>query len=174
MIHKWGHMKQLFIAVSILLLSASMHAPAKAYVEDGTKIDQRLVRQLMSYVEQQTGVRVATMPNVIASRKKFDLVMRFAGVSYGDARSLYIPGTVIMDNESWDPADTKQLSLLVHELVHHAQLFSKRRYPCPDAREVDSYTVQNKWLASQGEAPFASQDWISQMSSCGGSSLGIS
>lgn len=160
--------------MGIVLLASGTAPQAQASVEDGTRVDPALVRQMMSYVEQQTGVRVPSLPIVIASRKKFDLVMRFSGVNYADARSLYIPGTVIMDSESWDPTDKEQLSLLVHELVHHAQLFAKRRYPCPDAREVDSYTIQNRWLASQGENPFASQDWINQMSSCGGSSAGIS
>ncbi|MBI1273559.1 MAG: hypothetical protein GC131_05705 [Alphaproteobacteria bacterium] len=158
------------IAMATLLMAA----PARADVDDGTKIQGPLASQLMSWVEREMGVRVPSMPNIVASRKKFNMVMNMAGVHFADARSLYIPGTVIMDNYSWDPEDPVQLGLLVHELAHHAQLFSKRKYPCPDAREYEAYTIQNKWLTSQGYAPFASQYWINEMSRCPAGSAGVS
>lgn len=147
---------------------------AKADVPDGTRIHGPLPQQLMAWVEGQLGFRVPAMPNIVASRDKFDLVMNMAGVHFADAKSLYIPGTVVMDNESWDPEDPAQVGLLLHELVHHAQLFSKRKYPCPDAREYEAYSLQNKWLTSQGYPPFASQAWIQQMSQCPSGGQGVS
>lgn len=138
----------------------------RAEVPDGTKIDSAAVGRLMQWIERETGYHAPSLPGVVASGEKFQLVMRMNGVHYADARAMYIPGMVILDNEAWDADDPVQISLLVHELVHHAQLFSKRKYACPDAKEYEAYTLQNKWLEDQGERPFASQAWIDEMTRC--------
>jgi len=93
------------------------------------------------------------------------------GVVVGRAQSAYIPGTVVMDDLRWDPDDSTQVSLLVHELVHHAQLFMNNvNWPCPDAREAQAYNLQNKWLEENGHYPFVQASWIARISSCSGRS----
>ncbi len=142
---------------------------ARAEVPDGTKIDPALVGRLLGWIEQETGYRAPNQPTVVASQEKFRLVMNMNGVHYADARAMYIPGMVILDNESWEADDPVQISLLVHELVHHAQLFSKRKYACADAKEYEAYVIQNKWLEANDARPFASQAWIDEMSRCSNS-----
>ncbi|MGB4100571.1 MAG: DUF6647 family protein [Alphaproteobacteria bacterium] len=137
-----------------------------AEVPDGTKVDAGMVGKLMSWIEKETGYRAPNLPTVIASQEKFRMVMSMNGVHYADARAMYIPGMVILDNEAWEADDPVQISLLVHELVHHAQLFSKRKYACADAKEYEAYIIQNKWLEAHGARPFASQTWIDEMSRC--------
>lgn len=141
---------------------------AAAEVPDGTRVDVLTVKSLMSWVERETGYRIATTPIVVASQQKFDAILEAKGAHYADARAVYIPGMVVLDNATWDPGNPVEVSLLVHELVHHAQLYAKRNYPCPDAREYEAYSLQNKWLIGHGYAPFASQAWIDQMSGCRG------
>lgn len=153
------------IACAILAL-LFVSTPILADVPDGTKVDAALVGKLLAWVERETGYDAPNQPAVVASQEKFNLVMKMKGVHYADARALYIPGMVILDNNRWDEESPQQISLLVHELVHHAQLFSKRKYPCADAKEYEAYTIQNKWLEAQGERPFASQGWIDRMSRC--------
>lgn len=155
--------------ISIGLLSLGVvSGGAHAEVPDGTKVDAALVGSLLGWIEKQTGYRAPNQPSVVASQEKFQMVMNMNGVHYADARAMYIPGMVILDNEAWEADDPVQLSLLVHELVHHAQLFSKRKYACSDAKEYEAYIIQNQWLEAHGQKPFASQAWIDEMSTCRG------
>ncbi|MEJ0062049.1 MAG: DUF6647 family protein [Alphaproteobacteria bacterium] len=154
--------------VAVMGIGLTINGGARADVPDGTAIDRAMVQDLQKWVERETGYHMPNQPAVVASQEKFQLVMNMKGVHYADARAMYIPGMVILDNETWEQDDPIQVSLLVHELVHHAQLFSKRKYPCDDAREYEAYTIQNKWLEEKGEHPFASQAWIDRMSRCEG------
>jgi hypothetical protein len=154
------------IFLGLVLGFGLLGGAAQAEVADGTRIKPALVNQLLSWVTSQTGYMAPSQPVVVASEEKFQLVMKMKGVNYADARAMYIPGMVILDNNTWEEEDPVQLSLLVHELVHHAQLFSKRKYACSDAKEYEAYVIQNKWLEQHGQPPFASQGWIDRMSRC--------
>jgi len=55
----------------------------------------------------------------------------------------------------------------VHELVHHAQLLSRKEYPCHAAKEREAYMMQNQWLTEHGESEIVSQEWIDKVSACG-------
>ncbi|NTU76863.1 MAG: hypothetical protein HGA90_03485, partial [Alphaproteobacteria bacterium] len=153
--------------VFIVDLFLSLPAPSLAEVDDGTHVDPELVRPLMTWVEDQLGVKVPTMPQVIASREHFNRLLERLGRTAGRPQSAYVPGTVYMDSERWDHEDSTQLSLLVHELVHHAQLFmNSAAWPCPSAREDLAYRLQNRWLEQQGHSPFVNVAWIERVSSC--------
>ena len=43
-----------------------------------------------------------------------------------------------------------ELSVLVHEMVHHLQKKNNTKYECPAAREEIAYEVQEKWLSLFG------------------------
>jgi len=48
---------------------------------------------------------------------------------------------------------------LLHELVHHVQVFNRVPLPCRRARERDAYRLTLKWLEQQGVAdPYAFLD----------------
>ncbi len=135
-------------------------------VPDGTPIDPLLVKELLAWVSAQSGYQPPSPPVVIASRQKFVQLMRRTGARLSGARAMYIPGMVVLDNNTWDAQDAMQLSLLVHDLVHHAQLFSGKTYSCRASKEFEAYTLQNKWLAERGAGFFASDAWIERMSQC--------
>lgn len=42
------------------------------------------------------------------------------------------------------------LSVLIHELVHHIQSVAGLRYECPQAREREAYQAQDRWLRQFG------------------------
>lgn len=150
-----------FLVLSIVGCTMQVGGP------DDTTINKELVNRLMGWIEHETGYKASIQPIVVASREKFQQVMRLNGNLCGHGRALYIPGMVVLNNENgWEHNDRLEVSLLLHELVHHAQLFSKREYPCKNSKEYEAYTLQNKWLAQQGERPFASQAWIKKMSDC--------
>lgn len=151
-----------------LLIMLDFPLPAQAEVEDGTHIDPAIIEPLMKWVETQLGTKVPVLPQVIASRSRFDSILermnrRFAG----RPQALYIPGTVYIDSDAWDPEDPTQISLLVHELVHHAQYFmATSLWPCKNAKEKQAYALQNEWLEQRGDSPFVNIAWIERVSSC--------
>ena len=49
--------------------------------------------------------------------------------------------------DSWKGDTRAELSVLVHEMVHHLQKKNNLRYECPGAREEFAYKVQEKWLS---------------------------
>lgn len=56
------------------------------------------------------------------------------------SRTIYLP-------QGWVGATPEELSVLVHEMVHHLQNVGGLKYACPQAREKPAYQAQDKWLA---------------------------
>jgi hypothetical protein len=57
-----------------------------------------------------------------------------------DERTIYLP-------LNFSGQTAEDLSILVHELVHHIQNVAGLRHECPQAREKDAYLAQERWLA---------------------------
>jgi hypothetical protein len=55
------------------------------------------------------------------------------------ARTIYLP-------DSWTGSTGTDLSVLVHELVHHLQNIAGLRFACPQERERLAYQLQERWL----------------------------
>ena len=63
---------------------------------------------------------------------------------YDDAaRTIYLP-------ENWLDAKPADLSILVHEMVHHLQNVGKLKFECPQEREQLAYKAQEQWLGLFG------------------------
>jgi hypothetical protein len=135
-------------------------------VADGTIIPDSTVQPLANWVEQQTGVKMAALPITEASGMRLKTSLGLEGVQQARAVAAYLPGQIFINNVIWDPESIVAKSYLVHELVHHAQLFSGKDYPCPEAKEREAYTLQNKWLVEHGEEPLVDEGWIDNMSQC--------
>jgi hypothetical protein len=52
--------------------------------------------------------------------------------------------------DNWKGDRAAELSVLVHEMVHHLQKKNGFKYECPGAREELAYKVQEKWLSLFG------------------------
>jgi hypothetical protein len=52
--------------------------------------------------------------------------------------------------EKWTGATVADVSMLVHETVHHLQNVAGLRYECPQASEKPAYEAQEKWLRLYG------------------------
>jgi Domain of unknown function (DUF6647) len=52
--------------------------------------------------------------------------------------------------ENWTGGTPAELSVLVHEMVHHLQNLAGLKYECPQAREKLAYLAQERWLALFG------------------------
>lgn len=56
-----------------------------------------------------------------------------------EARTIYLPN-------GWTGRTPAELSVLVHEMVHHLQNEAEEKFDCPEAREKQAYEAQQKWL----------------------------
>src|SRR5262245_41895380 len=52
--------------------------------------------------------------------------------------------------EDWTGSTPAEVSILVHEMVHHLQNLGKQRFECPQERERLAYAAQEKWLGLFG------------------------
>ncbi len=60
-----------------------------------------------------------------------------------EARTIYLPN-------DWSGRSPADLSVVVHEMVHHVQNVAGLKYACPEAREAPAYAAQDKWLGLFG------------------------
>ena len=54
--------------------------------------------------------------------------------------------------EGWTGRTPAELSVLVHEMVHHLQAAAGMRFACPAEREALAYRAQAAWLGLFGES----------------------
>ena len=52
--------------------------------------------------------------------------------------------------QSWTGKTAAEMSVLVHEMVHHLQNLGGLKYECPAAREKPAYLAQDRWLTQHG------------------------
>jgi hypothetical protein len=60
-----------------------------------------------------------------------------------EAQTIFLP-------EGWTGTTPAELSILVHELVHHVQNVAGLKYACPQEREKIAYAAQERWLGLFG------------------------
>lgn len=61
------------------------------------------------------------------------------------SRTIYLP-------EGWTGETPAEVSVLVHELVHHLQNVAVLKYDCSEAREKPAYLAQARWLELFGKS----------------------
>lgn len=54
--------------------------------------------------------------------------------------------------EGWSAESPADVSVLVHEVVHHLQNVGGLEYDCPEARERPAYEAQARWLELVGKS----------------------
>jgi hypothetical protein len=54
--------------------------------------------------------------------------------------------------QGWAASTPAEVSVLVHEMVHHLQNLSGRAYACPAEREAEAFELQGRWLALHGRS----------------------
>lgn len=58
---------------------------------------------------------------------------------------------VIYLPEAWEGVTVAEISVLVHEMVHHLQHVGRVTFSCPQERERLAYKAQDKWLSIFGK-----------------------
>jgi hypothetical protein len=62
-----------------------------------------------------------------------------------DTQTIYL-------REDWTGKTPAELSILVHEIVHHLQTVDGIKFECPQEREDLAYKAQEKWLGLFGHS----------------------
>lgn len=101
-------------------------------------------------------VASADAPAVVGLPDSALVAMRYgpdASVRPGDVLALYSDADrTIYVSESWTGSTAAEISILVHEMVHHLQSAAGMRFACPAEREVLAYRAQDAWLSLFGES----------------------
>jgi hypothetical protein len=114
-------------------LPVPVELPRLAFI-DPDRMTETLTEQRRRHAEAGHALR-AELGNLAAD------VVAFYNMQ---SRTLYLP-------LGWSAATPVELSLLVHEVVHHLQAVHDQRLPCPAARERQAFDTQARWLAMFGE-----------------------
>ncbi|RUV73813.1 MAG: hypothetical protein EOR30_10110 [Mesorhizobium sp.] len=68
-------------------------------------------------------------------------------VSSQEVIAVYDEGrNTIFFTAGWTGRNPAELSVLVHEMVHHLQSAAEMRFACPGEREALAYRAQDAWL----------------------------
>jgi hypothetical protein len=62
-----------------------------------------------------------------------------------EMKTIYLP-------KKWTGSTPAEISILVHQMVHHLQGMTKPKYECPQAREQLAYAAQEMWLGLFGRS----------------------
>jgi hypothetical protein len=60
-------------------------------------------------------------------------------------QTIYLP-------EGWSGTTNVEISILVHEMVHHFQNLLGLKYECAQEREKLAYMAQDRWLVRSGRS----------------------
>ncbi len=80
--------------------------------------------------------------------ERAELLHDVADRSSGRIRGLYdSESEIIYLVEPWSPENPRDISVLLHEMVHHRQ--KSQHWYCEQAQEWRAYQIQAQWLAEQ-------------------------
>jgi hypothetical protein len=143
-----------FAAAIAALLAAT---PAAPQAGDPT------LGELTAAVAEWVAAELDAAPPARPPRLAFAEAARLSALRYGDRASasggplevvaLYddATGTILL-REGWTGTTPAEMSVLVHEMVHHVQKQEARVYECERAREAEAYELQDRWLRLYGES----------------------
>ena len=125
----------------VIWISANNWLPATfdhPRIERVASIEMAALRSKGPYSSLQR--EAAVMPEQGPSFEK----RREAVALYNDlTKTIYL-------SDRWTGSTPAELSVLVHEMVHHLQNVAGAAYECPAEREKIAYEVQNNWLGLFG------------------------
>ena len=154
---RFAKVPALFLAALLSLpgqVTAQQECLAGSSVAPGEVAGREMaVRSLGHWVGQRMGIRSMGLPRicVVTRHRLADLLASSGGSSALKPVALYESATAtIYLSAAFVPDNPLSQSVIVHELVHHAQAVAGLRYACPQAAEKVAYDIQQEWLGQYG------------------------
>jgi hypothetical protein len=97
--------------------------------------------------------RIVLAPAATMAALRYRSLLSAASVTaQHDVMGLYVDAeNTIYLPQDWTGDTPGELSVLVHEMVHHLQKLGGLTYECPQGREKLAYVAQNRWLWLSGQ-----------------------
>lgn len=140
------HASTLKSAILALYLAAATPVAAGEF-QDPTTLIETLELWLVANFDLTAAAEPPDLVAIPASK--------LVEIRYGSASSV-APGEVVAAyddasrtiylTEGWTGRSPDQISVLVHEMVHHLQASADMRFACPAERELLAYRAQDAWL----------------------------
>ena len=154
------------LACAIFCCLSLTLTPAIAETEDplvwrGAQSLSNLINHLDDWLDSNTDLPPRADPAEIRFVDKYSAAALSASKHSADVDNLR--GLYDSDSQTiwlvypWNPLDPYNVSVLLHEQVHHRQAEAGHWY-CPGAQELPAYRIQQEWLAQFGLEPNVS--WI--------------
>lgn len=118
---------------------------------------QQLVAELSAWVAEELGLDAPVPPppiRFVPRARLPEIAEELSGHAAAGREflALYlIPTQEILLSTGWDPTSHRDRSVLVHELVHHADAVTGWESACPGEREKRAYEAQSVFLAETGD-----------------------
>lgn len=131
---------------------------ARADADPATTITPALLREIIGWLAQNFDLpAIDELPAVAFATTAHMDALRYRGLLNHDQRSTAGGGSdtvAVYDSasrtiylpEGWRGATPAEMSVLVHEVVHHLQHAAKLPHACPEEREKLAYRAQERWL----------------------------
>lgn len=128
---------QALLTAIVVWLSASFDLPARYDVPrvEFVPASQMIAQRYKSLLPAER----ANIANALGDTAGSDTVALYND----DTKTIYLA-------DGWAGHTPAELSVLVHEMVHHLQNIARLTHECPQAREKLAYEAQDKWLALFG------------------------
>ena len=140
------------LRAAAVMLVAALPTHASAEQRDAPTILDFISLWLQS--EYQLG-QPASQPVIVAMPPAELLTRRYGegvGTDPADVVALYdAEAGSILVSEAWTGDTVAEISILVHEMVHHLQQDAGTVFACPAARERLAYRAQDDWLKLFGQ-----------------------
>ena len=129
---------------------------AWANAEPADPVAPALLRDIIRWLSQNFDLPATDeLPNIAFTTPERMDVLRYRGFlnrheqsgAKSDTVAIYeAASTTIYLPEGWRGMTPAEVSVLVHEVVHHLQHTAKFPYACPREREKLAYQAQDRWL----------------------------
>jgi hypothetical protein len=130
-------------------------APLPASAEARLTYDP-LLKTIVHWLAANFSLSHAKIPALVSVPPKALVEMRYgstANVAIGEILAVYDQaGPTIYLSSEWSGGSPAEVSVVVHEMVHHLQSAAGVIFACPNAREELAYRAQDAWLGLFGES----------------------
>ncbi len=156
--------------------SQSAAAPAAAPTSGASAVpsgrrsalpSQALMSEIADWLTETVGLKAARRPpkvtivpatealflryKAFTAEKQRQVLATYSSGGHGDIAAVYDPRSgAITLVEGWTGRSPAEVSILVHEMVHHFQYEAGMTFACPQESEALAYAAQEKWLERHG------------------------